>query len=101
MLIIKMHCFSSPVKSLVILLVLIAYIFIPLADSIACNECMNTGPFQGKADIKKYCPICSTTLGTLFSYADMTYFSAISLAHPQIFVSYLEPSFPINKPPQN
>ena len=96
-----MQYFSNTSKSILILLVLITYVFIPLADSIACNDCMDTGPFQGKADTKKYCPICSNTLGTPFTYAYMTYFSVVPLAHQQMSVAFLEPSFPINKPPQN
>jgi hypothetical protein len=125
-----MQYFSNTSKSILILLVLIAYVFIPLADSIACNDCTDTCSFQGrrisysnlintgnpvliinntdspgksfnyKEEGKGFCPICYSTAG-IFEHNHITLFSALYLELQPISIVLPEPSFPINKPPQN
>ena len=121
---------SKMLKRLLILFVLIAYIFIPVADSMACDDCRGIAPFQGGLEIsyknlpqgnisssiniddakdksssekegKIFCPICFNTVGGINSHSFNNPFSAVPLVNQTIFVVFLEPAFSINKPPQN
>jgi hypothetical protein len=116
-------------KKIFILFVLIAYIFIPMADSMACDDCTGIAPFQGGLGIsykdipqgnmsssiniddakdksssekegKIFCPICFNAVEGDF-HNHKALFSAVPFANQTIFVVFLEPIFSINKPPQN
>lgn len=116
-------------RRLLILFVLIAYIFIPMVDSMACNDCTGIAPFQGGLEIsyknlpqgnmspsinidaakdkassekegKIFCSICFNTVEGDF-HNHKALFSAVPFVNQTIFVVFLEPVFSINKPPQN
>jgi len=124
-----MRYISGTAKKSVIVFVLFAYIIIPFADSIACNDCTNVCSFQGKQisyvtisntddpaftisnadtqehsseyknDSKGSCPLCYNT-ASVFTYNHVILFSALySVIQPISEVSP-EPSFLINKPPR-
>lgn len=125
-----MQYFSNTSKRLLILLVLIAYVFIPLVDSIACNDCIDTcssqrrqisysnlintdnlvliinntdsqgKSFNYKEEGKGFCPICYNTVG-IFEQKHITLFSALYLELQPVSLVSSEPLFPINKPPQS
>lgn len=117
-------------KRFLILFLLIAYIFIPMVDSMACDDCTGIAPFQRELEIsyknipqgnmsssinidaakdkssseregKTFCSICFNTIGRINSHGFKNLFSAVPLADQAIIVTYLAPAFSINKPPQN
>lgn len=114
-------------RRVLILFVLIAYIFIPVADSMACDDCIGIAPFQGGLEIsyknipqgnmsssiniddakdksssgkegKIFCSICFHTVQGDF-HNHKALFSAVPFVNQTIFIVFLEPAFSINKPP--
>ncbi len=116
-------------KRFLILFVLIAYIFIPMVDSMACDDCTGIAPFQGGLEIsyknlpqgnmsssiniddakdkssseregKIFCSICFNTVEGDF-HNHKAILSAVPFVNQTIVIAFLEPAFSINKPPQN
>jgi hypothetical protein len=124
-----MYYFSDTAKKSFIIFVLLAYIIIPVADSIACSDCTEVCSFQGKQlsyvnnsnsddpaltignpdtkeqpsdyknDSKGSCPICYNAV-SVFTYDYVVIFSALYSVMQPISEVSPEPSFLINKPPR-
>lgn len=118
-------------RRLLILFVLIAHIFVPMVDSIACDDCEGVAPFQDGLDISyknlpqtnvafsitdtdrhddkpstkneaaDCCSTCCNTIGGISSHNYNTIFISVSLVSKPVSIAFLEPAFSINKPPQN
>lgn len=117
-------------NSLVSVFMLALYVAIPFFDSMACDDCIGKVPFQGEIAIshkqaphndvnssvsnadshnqtsepketKSYCVICfNTALGVSFYNHTLQLLISEFEGHATS-KSPLEPSFSINKPPQN
>lgn len=124
-----MKSFFDTARRSLTVFVLLAYILIPLADSMACNDCTEGCSLQGKqisyADIsntvnpgitisaadtqwnsydysqdsKNHCPICYNTTN-VDTYDHLVLFSTLCSVICPIFEVSPEPSFLINKPPR-
>ncbi len=118
-------------KSLFIILLLAVYIGIPIADSIACDDCASHVPFQtkgaisqsdrqlgdaalsvihadtsdsastAKKEVKALCPLCFNTASGMMSHKCTAPFLAVHVVNMPKLIAILDPSYPINKPPQN
>lgn len=94
-----MENFSNISKKLLTLFILATFLVTPLADILACDDCLS--PSGGKGvDARHFCPLCFTLAGGgLPDYNP--FFEKVSSLHWAISLSFLEPAFPINKPPKN
>jgi hypothetical protein len=118
-------------KSLFIILLLAVYIGIPIADSIACDDCGLPAVFEKEAKlisvdrmqeiinlsvivvdtskatsstdngIAAHCPLCSNSASGLCAYNVRSFLSLLSSENSLVLTAHLEPSLPITKPPQN
>ena len=94
-----MKNFNKTTKGLLILFVLAAFLIIPFVDSIACDDCMSPSTGKG-ADVKHLCPLCFNATADVNFHDYSPTFETVSLLHEAMSVAFLEPIFPINKPPQ-
>lgn len=118
-------------KMVFIILLLVVYIGIPIADGIACDDCGLPAVFEKEAklipadsteeiinssvigvDISKgtsstdngiaaHCPLCSNSASGSCAYNVRSFLSLLSSENSCVLTAHLEPSFPITKPPQN
>ncbi|MEW6117667.1 MAG: hypothetical protein AB1553_12355 [Nitrospirota bacterium] len=120
----------SKIARLAVFLVLITYIVTPCVDSIACDDCKGVAPFQGvfeqgsnnssrsekspsiednttqstspvKERAQFVCSICLSPIEGFNNHYFKSPFSVVSLVNQSAINIFLEPSFPIIKPPQN
>lgn len=118
-------------KRIFVLLLVAAYLVIPLTDSIACVGCTSPVPFQTKGaishsdrhqgdaalsvldadtsdsastanrEVKHLCPLCSNAASGMKNHKCTSPFLTVQIiSMPELF-ALLNPSYPINKPPQN
>lgn len=123
--------FGMRSKRFLIILLLAVYIVIPLADSIACDDCASPVPFQtkgaishsdrqqgaaalsvidadtsdsasnAKKEVKALCPLCSNAASGMKSHKCTAPFLTAHVVSMPKLLAILDPSYPINKPPQN
>ena len=121
--------FGMRSKRLFVLLLVAAYIVIPLADSIACDDCTILVPSRtvsgslglqqtemaavakdtaGREDAsspeneaRDLCTICFNAASVTRAYNHETLFSSVPFTGNTSFIAALEPAFSIIKPPQN
>jgi len=112
-----------------LLLILGAYIIAPALDVVACEDCHNcsllpaeqmvlsngpcpSDPISRTADQeqnlpadpgmeKGICPLCSNTAAGLQNQAFLAPVLTVHVAVMPTLLALLDPSYPINKPPQN
>lgn len=90
---------SNISKKLLTLFILATFLVIPFVDSIACDDCMSA---SGKGvDARCICPIHSNTIGGVSFYDYSPILGPVSSVHKTKSIVFLEPTFLINKPPQN
>ena len=94
-----MKNFNKTAKGLLILFVLAAFLIIPFVDSIACDDCMSPSAGKG-ADAKHLCSLCFNTTADVNFHDYSLIFETASSVHEAKSIAFLEPIFPINKPPQ-
>lgn len=95
----SMKSFSNLSKGLLVLFVLAAFLVIPFADSIACDDC--NSPSVGKgSDVKRLCQLCLNGIEGVNSHDYSPIFETVSSVHEAKSIAFLEPIFLINKPPQ-
>ncbi|MBI3377371.1 MAG: hypothetical protein HY035_03065 [Nitrospirae bacterium] len=95
-----MKNFNKTAKGLLILFVLAAFLIIPFVDSIACDDCMSPSTGKG-ADVKHLCPLCFNATADVNFHDYSPTFETASSVHEAKSIAFLEPTFSINKPPQN
>jgi hypothetical protein len=119
------------IKKPLLVILLAVYIVIPLAESIACDDCASPVPFQAKGtiihsdrqqgdaalsvraadtsdsastankEVKHLCPLCSNAASGMMSHnCNAPFLTAHVVSMPKL-LAILDPSYPINKPPQN
>jgi hypothetical protein len=116
-------------RKLFILFFIALYLLIPIADSIACDDCslssvLHKRVHPGCADHEQertvsaisikhsgdpsssnagdvHCPLCFNSAYRSGVYCGKTFLQSGSLQHVAGLASYHGPSFPIVKPPQN
>lgn len=94
-----MKSFCNISKRLLVLFILAAFLIIPFVDSIACDDCMSLS--DGKdADVKQLCPLCFNATADVNFHDYSLIFATASSVHETKSIAFLEPTFPINKPPQ-
>ncbi len=123
--------FGMRSKRLFVLLLVAAYIVIPLADSIACVDCASPVPFQMKGtishsdrqqgdaalsvrdadtsdsastadkEVKHLCPLCSNAASEMKGHKCTAPFLTVHVVSMPKLIALSDPSYPINKPPQN
>ena len=95
-----MKSFCNISKRLLVLFILAAFLVIPFVDSIACDDCMSPSTGKG-ADVKHLCPLCFNATADVNFHDYSPTFETVSLLHEAMSVAFLEPIFPINKPPRS
>lgn len=95
-----MQNFIKIPKRMLIFFLLAFYIFVPSIDSISCVDCVI--PFQGKGlDANHCCSICFNTVEGVGTHNYKALFPSVPFLDKTPLISFLEPAFSINKPPQN
>ena len=124
-----LFCMRS--KSLFIIVLIAVYIGIPIADSIACDDCASLVPFQAKGaishsdrqqgdaalsvrdadtsdsastankEVRHLCPLCSNAASEMKSCKCTAPFLTAHVVSMPKLIAQSDPSYPINKPPQN
>jgi hypothetical protein len=117
-------------KKMLTLLLLTVYVVIPLADSVACDDCSLSatlhqendvfaadvlkGPASsglsmkhsgdlpgGENGVDVQCPLCCNSASGSGAFCGETFLFAMPSQDISGLIAYLDPSFPIAKPPQN
>ena len=120
---------TRPHRVLLLFLILVTYIVAPVLDAVACDDCHNclTLPAEQKvlsngscpsdptartadheqnlpsdpgAD-KDLCPLCSNTAVGMQSQAFLAPVLTVHVVGMPTLLAFLNPSYPIHKPPQN
>ena len=90
---------NTIIRKMIIFFMMLLYIIIPAIGSFACDDCMSLS--EGKdADVKHLCPLCVNVTADVNFHDYSPTFETVSLLYEAMSVAFLEPIFPINKPPQ-
>lgn len=112
----------------VLLLLIAVYIMAPVLDAVACDDCHNCLSFPAEQKVlsngpcpsdltqttdheknfpsepgmeKELCPLCSNTAAGMQNQAFPAPVLTVHAAGMPTLLALLDPSYPINKPPQN
>ncbi|OGW54217.1 MAG: hypothetical protein A2Z46_05055 [Nitrospirae bacterium RBG_19FT_COMBO_55_12] len=117
------------IKKPLAVLLLAAYMFVPLLDIVACDDCSDfkslsqqesvftnatkatpasligddgtNGSAAAKKETNSRCPLCFNSSFKSSSFNAKNPLSSVTAEHQAVQIAFLDPSYPINKPPQN
>lgn len=86
-------------KAMLVLFSLAFFLFAPSIDGIACDDCAS--PFQGKwSDAPHFCSFCLNSVGIVSSHFSIVPLTSIPFDPERPKVSFLDPTFSIDRPPK-
>jgi hypothetical protein len=123
------HTDTVPLKSLLMLALLISFIAAPVVDAVACDDCADIAPLrvmqqrladgvnhsdadilssnadrpagQERSDAQDLCPVCSNIAAAMGNTCCGAPSMISHTGHLPKLIAFSDPSYSITKPPQN